>query len=143
MLRVRVSEMMERVWKAIDSLGAAATRRYNSVADLESAPYQPLTQEMLVAFVDVVQSTRKTSREMDGKEWDLERLTRLMVILKGAHLPYVLIRNVDSSDLLHSLGALTYPNSSDYRPDIDALPPVQVSMMGQLETYALLFIQRY
>ena len=81
-LRIRVMEVLERVWQAIE---LSATRRYNSQVDLENSPHQPLTQESLVAFVDVIQNTRKTSRIMDGKEWDLLRLTRLMAILKGAY----------------------------------------------------------
>ena len=84
-LRLRVMEVLERVWQAIDLIGSSATRRYNSQVDLENSPYQPLTQESLVAFVDVIQHMRKTSRKMDGKEWDLPRLARLMVILKGAY----------------------------------------------------------
>lgn len=81
-LRLRVMEVLERVWQAIE---LSATRRYNSRVNLENSPHQPLTQESLVAFVDVIQNTRKTSRIMDGKEWDLLRLTRLMAILKGAY----------------------------------------------------------
>ena len=80
--RIRVMEVLERVWQAIE---ISATRRYNSQVDLENSPHQPLTQESLVAFVDVIQNTRKTSRIMDGKEWDLSRLTKLMAILKGAY----------------------------------------------------------
>ena len=82
-LRLRVMEVLERTWGAIDMIGTSATRRYNSHVDLENSPQQRLTQESLVAFVDVIQNTRKTSRIMDGKEWDLSRLTRLMAILKG------------------------------------------------------------
>ncbi|KAF7327771.1 hypothetical protein MKEN_00356800 [Mycena kentingensis (nom. inval.)] len=40
-------------------------------------------QESLVAFLGVVQCTLRTSRALDGVEWPLERLTRLMAILKG------------------------------------------------------------
>ena len=82
-MRIRVMEALERVWQAIK---LSATRGCNSQVDLENSPHQPLTQESLVAFVDVIQNTRKTrtGRIMDGKEWDLLRLTRLMAILKGA-----------------------------------------------------------
>ncbi|KAJ3506737.1 hypothetical protein NLJ89_g6704 [Agrocybe chaxingu] len=83
-LRVRVSELLERSWQAMDMLGSSATKRYNSLADMG----------------------------VDGKEWDLPRLTRLMAILKGV---------------------LTYPNSPDYRPDIDALPPVQAVVMNTVQ----------
>ena len=82
-LRVRVMESLDRVWEAMDMLSSSATKRYNSSVDLENSPHQPFTQEGLVAYVDVIQCTRKTSRTMDGKEWDLKRLTRLMTILKG------------------------------------------------------------
>jgi hypothetical protein len=82
-LRVRVMESLDRVWEAMDILSSSATKRFNSLVDLENSPHQPFTQEGLVAYVDVIQSTRKTSRSIDGKEWDLKRLTRLMTILKG------------------------------------------------------------
>ncbi|KAF9559372.1 hypothetical protein CPC08DRAFT_666543 [Agrocybe pediades] len=110
-LRVRVIESLERVWKAIDVLGTSATKKYTSQIDLENSPSQPFTQEGLVAYVDMLQATRKTSRAMDGKEWDLSRLTRMMEILKGV---------------------LTYPHSPDYRPDIDALPPVQAIVLDTI-----------
>ncbi|KDR71626.1 hypothetical protein GALMADRAFT_254004 [Galerina marginata CBS 339.88] len=110
-LRVRVTESLERVWKAVDMLGSSATKRYNSQIDLENSPHQPFTQESLVAYVDVIQGMRKASRAVDGKEWELVRLTRLMTILKGV---------------------LTYPHSPDYRPDIDALPPVQTVVMDTI-----------
>ncbi|KAJ3718582.1 hypothetical protein DFJ43DRAFT_1159494 [Lentinula guzmanii] len=108
--RPKVAETKERVWNAIDSIGNAVLRRNGTQSPLASSPTlpKPFTQESLVAFVDVIQSTRNLSRALDSVEWSLERLTRLMVILKGV---------------------LTYPNSPDYRPDIDALPPVQTVVM--------------
>ena len=81
-LRPRLTEILQRVWEAIDVLGSTVLRR-SSIPAAEGSPIQPLTQESLVAFVDVIQSTRKTSRTLTGKEWNLEKLTRLMVILKG------------------------------------------------------------
>jgi hypothetical protein len=87
-LRVRVTESLERVWRCIDMLGASATKRYTSQEDLNNSPHQPFTQESLMAFVDVIQSTRKSSRGADGKEWDLVRLTRLMEILKGGLISF-------------------------------------------------------
>ncbi|KAF8057511.1 hypothetical protein FPV67DRAFT_1527758 [Lyophyllum atratum] len=110
-----VSEVLERVWQTIDVLGGAVIRRSGSQTPTtgdESRSHPPFTQESLVAFVDVVQSTRKAGRAINGHEWSLERLTRLMAILKGV---------------------LTYPNSPDYRPDIDALPPVQAAVMETIE----------
>lgn len=78
-LKVQVMESLERAWQAIDSLGKATLDDYAS----EIIPSQPLTQETLIAFVDLIQSVRSASRDIDGKEWDLSKLTRLMVIMKG------------------------------------------------------------
>lgn len=81
----RVTEVWERVWLAIDHLGNVILRRTQSPHRSSSAigiP-KPFTQESLVAFVDVIQCTRNVSRVIDGIEWPLERLTRLMHILKG------------------------------------------------------------
>ncbi|KAH9475059.1 Protein MON2-like protein [Psilocybe cubensis] len=110
-IRVRVSESLERIWKTLVALSTAATKKYTSQVDLENSPNPPFTQEGLVAYVDVIQGTRKASKVVDGKEWDLPRLTTLMAILKGV---------------------LTYPHSPDYRPDIDALPPVQSVVMDTI-----------
>ncbi|KAJ7472175.1 hypothetical protein FB451DRAFT_1351838 [Mycena latifolia] len=102
-VKAKVTEIWERVWKMADSVGDAILRRASEAGVAES-PHKPFTQESLVAFLDVIRCTRNTSRTLDGIEWPLERLTRLMAILKGI---------------------LTYPSSPDYRPDIDQLPPVQ------------------
>ncbi|KIJ91398.1 hypothetical protein K443DRAFT_115078 [Laccaria amethystina LaAM-08-1] len=112
-LKPRLAEILQRVWEAIDVLGSTVLQRSSpaSIPVVEGSPIQPLTQESLVAFVDVIQSTRKTSRTLTGKEWNLEKLTRLMAVLKGV---------------------LTYSNSPDYRPDIDALPPVQAVVMDTI-----------
>ncbi|KAJ2924060.1 hypothetical protein H1R20_g13035, partial [Candolleomyces eurysporus] len=111
-LKHRVIDALQRVWQAIDTMGKVAGKRGND----EESPHQPFTQESLVAYVDVIQSTRKTNGALTGKEWELERLTRLMVILKGA---------------------ITYHNSPDYRPDIDALPPLQSVVMETVESIDL------
>ncbi|KAG5643461.1 hypothetical protein DXG03_000893 [Asterophora parasitica] len=110
-----VSEVLLRVWEAIDVLGGTVIQRSGSLtptSSTESGSPQPFTQESLVAFVDVIQSTRKATRMVDGQEWSLDRLSRLMAILKGV---------------------LTYPNSPEYRPDIDFLPPVQAAVMDTIE----------
>ncbi|KAF9010067.1 hypothetical protein BDQ17DRAFT_1273776 [Cyathus striatus] len=113
--RDRISYILEKVWETIDSLGGAVVKRSSTQTPLspgtDDSPHKPFTQESLVAFVDMIQSARSTSRLFEGKEWDLERLTRLMAILKGI---------------------LTYPNSSDYRPDVDSLPPVQAVVMDTI-----------
>ncbi|KAG6852839.1 hypothetical protein C0991_008678, partial [Blastosporella zonata] len=110
-----VSEVLLRVWQTIDILGGTVIQRSGTQTPTSSAEtwhHRPFTQESLVAFVDVIQTTRKASRLVDGNEWSLDRLARLMVILKGV---------------------LTYPNSPDYRPDIDSLPPVQAAVMETIE----------
>ncbi|KAK7039339.1 protein MON2 [Favolaschia claudopus] len=103
-VKSKVAEIWQRVWTMADSVGEAIMRRGNAVSPHSDSPHKPFTQESLVAFMDVIRCTRSTSRSLDGEEWPLERLTRLMAILKGI---------------------LTYPSSPDYRPDIDQLPPVQ------------------
>jgi hypothetical protein len=85
-VKTKVTEIWERVWKMSDSVGDAILRRGNAVVtkmtDMDS-PHRPFTQDSLVAFLDVIRCTRSTSRALDGAEWPLERLTRLMAILKG------------------------------------------------------------
>ncbi|TFK22523.1 hypothetical protein FA15DRAFT_757922 [Coprinopsis marcescibilis] len=110
-LKPRVAEILQQVWTAIDVIGGSATRRAAST-DGEH-PDQPFTQESLVAFVDVIQSARQANGRLTGKEWEIEKLSRLMAILKGV---------------------LTYPNSPDYRPDIDALPPLQAVVMNTIQS---------
>ncbi|CAE6416233.1 unnamed protein product [Rhizoctonia solani] len=58
------------------------------------------TQECLQAFVDVVKGLHATS----SSRWNLERFRRCLIILKSV---------------------IAYPNSPDYRPDVDGLTPVQ------------------
>ncbi|KAK0441196.1 uncharacterized protein EV420DRAFT_1650111 [Desarmillaria tabescens] len=119
-VKERVSEVWERVWQSIDAIGEAILRRGGSQSPPKSfadgGPPKPFTQESLVAFVDVIQSTRTVSRVVSGTEWPLDRITRLMGILKGV---------------------LTYPNSPDYRPDIDALPPLQSVVMETISAIDL------
>ncbi|KAF9530793.1 hypothetical protein CPB83DRAFT_850328 [Crepidotus variabilis] len=111
-LRVRVLESLERVWQAFDNIGASATKRFASSEDLENSPHKPFTQEGLVAYVELIQSVRTVHKSVDGKEWDLSRLTRLVAILRGV---------------------LTYPHSPDYRPDVDGLPPVQAIVLSTIQ----------
>lgn len=74
-------------------------------------PYAPFTQSSLVALVELLRSVRALSKSADNAEWPLERLTRLMVILKGI---------------------VTYSNSPDYRPDTDNMTPVQIAVMDTI-----------
>lgn len=82
-LKMRVMESLERAWEAIDLLGNIATEHISREDAENSSQHQPLTQEALVAYVDVIQSIRNTGRGIDGKEWSYPRLSRLMAILKG------------------------------------------------------------
>lgn len=86
-LKPRTMEALEIAWCACDAMG-------NVVAENPSSPgaksptavtmIKPLTQESLVAYVDVIRSTRSMGRQLDEHEWPLERLTRLMTVLKGS-----------------------------------------------------------
>ncbi|OBZ73105.1 Protein MON2 [Grifola frondosa] len=84
----------------------------NGMAIESGSPIKPFTQESLMAYVDVIRSMRTVSRKFRHEEWSLERLTRLMSILKGV---------------------LTYPSSPDFRPDIDSLSPVQAVVMEAID----------
>ncbi|KAG5638067.1 hypothetical protein H0H81_002035 [Sphagnurus paluster] len=114
-----VSEVLERAWKAIDILGSSILKRSGTQTPTSSddVPHRPFTQESLVAFLDVIQSTRKASRSVEGHEWSLDRLARLMAILKGAS------QNHSDGQRLISV----------QEPDIDALPPVQAAVMDTIE----------
>ncbi|KAK0468574.1 hypothetical protein IW261DRAFT_1518270 [Armillaria novae-zelandiae] len=107
-VKERVSDVWERVWQS----GSQTP----SKPFVEGGPPKPFTQESLVAVVDVIQATRAVSRVVSGTEWPLDRITRLMGILKGV---------------------LTYPSSPDYRPDIDALPPLQSVVMETISAIDL------
>ncbi|KAG6888448.1 hypothetical protein C0992_008477 [Termitomyces sp. T32_za158] len=110
-----VSEVLLRVWQTVDVLGGAVTRHSGSqspVSTTDARFQRPFTQESLLSLVDVIQTLRKASRLVNGCEWTLDRLTRLMELLKGI---------------------LTYPNSPDFRPDVDVLPPVQAAVMETVE----------
>ncbi|KAH8111570.1 hypothetical protein DFH11DRAFT_1791651 [Phellopilus nigrolimitatus] len=96
-----VRGMWQRAWTACGDMGQLVLRRNRPslpgyvAGGVGSAPFD---QESLLAFVDVIRSTRALSREREGHEWEIEPLTRLMSILK---------------------------DSPSYRPDIDTLTPVQ------------------
>ncbi|KAH7886558.1 hypothetical protein F5I97DRAFT_1868110 [Phlebopus sp. FC_14] len=113
-IQAQVAEAWECVWRACNDIGTAVLQggrsQFSPRADA-SMQHKAFTQESLVAFIDVIRTTRRVSREQSSVEWPLERLTRLMVILKGV---------------------ITYPNSPDYRPDIDGLTPVQASVVDAI-----------
>ena len=122
-----VSDASERVWMACDEMGnklsksTAASALQSPQSGMSSARLKgmgitPFSQDSLLAFVDVIKKTREVSKvvaqnQAEGtgeSEWSLARLNRLMAILKGV---------------------ITYSNSPEYRPDIDGLTPVQVSIL--------------
>ncbi|KAI0795954.1 hypothetical protein C8Q75DRAFT_791099 [Abortiporus biennis] len=119
-LKLQVMVALEEVWKACDEMGDAVLLKSSSAASPSrtalATDIKPFTQESLMAFVEVVRSTRSAGKKFDQSEWSLERLRRLMVILKGV---------------------LTYPDSPDYRPDIDALSPVQSVVMEAIDSLDL------
>jgi hypothetical protein len=63
-------------------MGAVVIRRASAAAQHVHSP-APFTQESLVVFVDVIKGVRSISRALDGAEWPLERISKLMAILKG------------------------------------------------------------
>ncbi|KAF7329855.1 Protein MON2 [Mycena kentingensis (nom. inval.)] len=108
-----VGAVWERMWGMGDQVGDVILRRGKALSFVPESAHKASKQESLVAFLGVVQCTLRTSRALDGVEWPLERLTRLMAILKGI---------------------LSYSNSPDYYTDIDQLPPVQQSSSTPLLT---------
>ena len=94
----------EKAWDAWAAMGALLIES-GGVPSGRKQPISVFSQECLVAYVDAVKALRVWSKQLRGSEWDLERLTRLAAILKAV---------------------LTYSHSKDYRPDVDALTPVQV-----------------
>ena len=82
-LKSKVAEAWERVWEACDRIGAAVMERTTDVPVDGPKSFKPFTQESLFTLVEVIRSTRSVSFRVSGAEWSLERLTRLMAILKG------------------------------------------------------------
>ncbi|KAI0668157.1 hypothetical protein C8Q78DRAFT_980256 [Trametes maxima] len=120
-LKARTMEALEIAWRACDEMGGAVVEQDPS-SPVGKAPVasnsdvKPLTQESLMAYVDVIRCTRSAGRQLEDREWPLDRLTRLMTILKGV---------------------LTYPSSPDFRPDVDALSPVQGVVMEAVDSIEL------
>ncbi|KAG2136619.1 uncharacterized protein EDB93DRAFT_1242351 [Suillus bovinus] len=106
-LQVKVSE----AWECMGSMVLQGGGSQLSPSTNTTQLYRAFTQESLVALVDVIRSTRSISLAQTKKEWPLQRLNRLMEILKGV---------------------LTYPNSTDYRPDVDGLSPVQAVVLDAI-----------
>ncbi|CAE6434947.1 unnamed protein product [Rhizoctonia solani] len=78
-----------------------------------ASPSEPaFTQECLQAFVDVI----KVLHASGNSHWNLERFRRCLAILKSV---------------------IAYPNSPDYRPDIDGLTPVQSAVLDTVLNFDL------
>ncbi|KAI0690366.1 hypothetical protein BC835DRAFT_1365030 [Cytidiella melzeri] len=102
-----VSEALEVAWKSCYDMGQAISDKPGSA----EAPHSPFTQESLVSLIEVVRSVRVVHRKTEDGEWALDRLVNLMTILKGA---------------------LTYPDSPDFRPDVDSLSSVQTVVLDAI-----------
>lgn len=74
----KTKEALSTVWRACDEMGTLVTTR-----DASTTRAKPFTQESLMAFVDVIRSTRSVGRSVERHEWPLEQLERLMSIMKG------------------------------------------------------------
>jgi len=84
----KVQEMLRRTWEAVVVIGdCIITNQPASVVVVVSG--RAFTQESLVAFVDLIQSTRRASRGLMGMEWGLEQLTQLAAIVKGLEFFFV------------------------------------------------------
>ena len=85
--RTGTMEALEIVWRACDVMGNVVANPDASspgaVAPPSNPTIMPLTQESLMAYVDVIRISRSLSKQIEDREWTLERLTRLMTILKG------------------------------------------------------------
>ncbi|KAG8863454.1 hypothetical protein FRB96_008194 [Tulasnella sp. 330] len=103
----------ERVWEACNVMGDAVKKQSRTprLGDEDAALGGPLpfTQESLLALVEVIASVYSLS----GRGWNLERLARVMQILKAI---------------------MTYQSSHDYRPDIDSLTPVQNAVISAIQS---------
>ena len=118
-----IKTVWSRAWTACDEMGNLVLKR-NRLPSLDHATSSVLLlfdQSSLLALLDVIKTIRTISQHKQGHEWEIEQLTRLLVILKG-------LKTLLSLYLLFisSSGILTYPDSPKYRMDIDDLTPVQV-----------------
>ena len=95
----------ETAWTSLEAVGSAvANRRETSEAPpTEVGVAPPFSQESLLALADVL----RILYVFNGDQWELVRLRHMMFILKAI---------------------MTYTKSPEYRPDVDKLTPVQVSV---------------
>lgn len=75
----RVGILLEKSWLACDDMGGIleGKRRTSS-----------LDQECLLAYVDVMRVIRTLTRSRNKQEWALDRLSRLLTIVKGGSYSY-------------------------------------------------------
>ncbi|TFY76565.1 hypothetical protein EWM64_g7449 [Hericium alpestre] len=109
-VKAKVLDAAEKAWSACDEMGDVVVKATNASTTKTPAAL-PFTQESLVVFMNVIQCTRGLNRTLKEEEWPLDRIARLLVILKGT---------------------LTYSHSPDIRPDIDNLSPLQSEVMSTL-----------
>lgn len=132
-LRTQAHLVWTRTWAALDAMGKSVTKNTGNTqpnsptmlthrtSQIVTGGVTPFTQECLLAFLSVLMADRVVSKKFEqGAEWQLQDLTRMMAILKSI---------------------LTYPNSPDYRPDVDALSPVQVRTVFQWPCIVLMTVQ--
>ena len=86
-LKEQIVESCERVWDSCDTMGKELAEVPGTPKS--EGPHISFTQDSLVAYVDTLRLTRALMRSLEENEWPLERLTRLMSILKGDRNRYV------------------------------------------------------
>ena len=87
-LRSQTLEALDKTWIACDTMGAGIVKAdslspNSQSQESDTIPIKPYTQECFVALVDVIRSAKSASRDLEQAEWSLEKLARLMSILKG------------------------------------------------------------
>jgi hypothetical protein len=90
-LQEKVSKSWECVWKACSDTGSMVLQGGESRLSPSTNTarlHRAFTQESLVALVDVIRNIRAISLSQTGEEWPLQRLGRMMEILKGTSLPF-------------------------------------------------------
>lgn len=79
----KATMMWKRAWQACDEMGLVVQRRASATGPESEVLDLTFDQESLLAFLDVVSGIRAVSRQLEKSEWPIERLTRLMGVLKG------------------------------------------------------------
>lgn len=85
-VKEKAESAWQRAWTACDDMGQLVLRRSRPPLpglNAENVSTPPFDQDTLLAFVDVIRSTRSLSKAKGEQEWELSLLSRLMAILKG------------------------------------------------------------